>query len=385
MSAQLHSIPFGMPIIDDIEKNAVLEVLDSGVWVHGPQTKAFESAFASFTGAKHALALSSCTAGLHLAYFQMGIGPGDEVIMPAQTHVATVHAAELVGATPVFVDAETVTGNIDINAIEAAITPRTKALSVVHFLGVPVEMDRVMEIARRHNLKVIEDCALAVGSAYKGKHVGLWGDVGVFSFYPVKHMTTVEGGMLITNNTEIAEDIKLQRAFGVDRTVGERAIPGVYDVVKLGFNYRMNEVEAAVGCKQLERIQSFLKKRAENDSVLRKALQNIPEVRSLESGSANGTPTHYCHSVLLNEELKHKRTDIINSMKAKGIGTSVYYPKPVPHFTYYRDKYGYKTDTFPNASAISYGSLALTVGPHLTGDDMLIIARELQQTIKECK
>jgi perosamine synthetase len=170
----------------------------------------------------------------------------------AQTHVATAHAVELTGAKPIFVDAELRTGNIDIAAIEARITPRTRAIAVVHYLGVPVDMVPVNAIAKRHRLFVLEDCALAIGTRFDGIHAGLLGDAGCFSFYPVKHMTTAEGGMIITRDGAFAEKLRHIRAFGVDRHSGERKIPGVYDVTALGFNYRMNEIESAIGIEQVK-------------------------------------------------------------------------------------------------------------------------------------
>src|SRR4051812_15635691 len=163
----MRTIPFGKPIIGEEEKKAVLDVLSGPILVHGPKAKEFEAAFAQYTKAPYAVSVSSCTAGLHLAYFYLGLGPGDEVIVPAQTHTATVHAVELCGAKPIFIDAEGKTGNIDISQIERAVTPRTKALSIVHFLGMPVDMDAVMAIARKHKLFVVEDCALAIGTYYK--------------------------------------------------------------------------------------------------------------------------------------------------------------------------------------------------------------------------
>jgi len=175
------NIPFGKPILGDEEKQAVLEVMDSGILAHGKKIHEFEDAFAKFTGASAAAGLASCTAALHLFYFHLGIGPGDEVIVPAQTHTATAHAVELVGAKPVFVDAESRTGNIDIDQIEGAITGRTRAISVVHFLGMPVDMDRINAIAEKHDLRVLEDCALAIGTRFKGVHAGLLGGAGCFS------------------------------------------------------------------------------------------------------------------------------------------------------------------------------------------------------------
>jgi dTDP-4-amino-4,6-dideoxygalactose transaminase len=198
-------IPFGKPLIGSEEKAAVLEVLDGPVLVHGPKAQQFEDAFSEFTQAPHAVSVSSCTAGMHLIYFALGLGPGDEVIVPAQTHVATAHAVELTGAKAVFVDVDRETGNIDIGKIEQAITPRTKAVAVVHYLGVPVEMPRVKELTAKYDLFLLEDCALAPGAWLDGVHAGLHGDAGVFSFYPVKHLTTAEGGMIILKDGEMAD------------------------------------------------------------------------------------------------------------------------------------------------------------------------------------
>jgi dTDP-4-amino-4,6-dideoxygalactose transaminase len=205
---------------------------------------------------------------MHLVYHALGYGPGDEVIVPAQTHVATAHAVELTGARPVFVDADTETGNPDIEAIEAAVTSNTRAIAIVHYLGVPVDMPKVMAIAERHNLFVLEDCALAPGCFLDGIHAGLHGHAGCFSFYPVKHLTTAEGGMVILNDKALSEKLKLLKAFGVNRTHGERKIPGDYDVVGLGFNYRMSELHAAIGTKQVEKLPNFLQRRKHNFTQL---------------------------------------------------------------------------------------------------------------------
>jgi len=179
-------------MIGEEERRAVAEVLSGPILVHGPRATEFETAFAAYTEAPHAVSVSSCTAALHLSYFYLGIGAGDEVIVPAQTHTATAHAVELCGATPVFVDSEPETGNIDTEQVEQKITGRTKAISVVHYLGMPVNMARISDTAGRRGLFVVEDCALAIGTYFKGIHAGLHGDVGCFSFYPVKHMTTAE-------------------------------------------------------------------------------------------------------------------------------------------------------------------------------------------------
>ena len=205
---QLHrfsmNIPFGKPIIEEEEKSALMEVLNSPILVHGPKAIQFEKDFAEFTGADTAISVSSCTAGMHLIYFALGIGKGDEVIVPAQTHVATAHAVELVGAKAVFVDVFKDSGNINPNLVKESITSRTKAIAVVHYLGVPAAMEEIVKIAEEHNLFVLEDCALSPGAKIDNKHTGLLGDAGVFSFYPIKHLTTAEGGNDNIKNKKIS-------------------------------------------------------------------------------------------------------------------------------------------------------------------------------------
>lgn len=381
----MSNIPFGKPMIGDEEKRAVAEVLNGDILVHGPRAVEFEMRFKEFTGAPFAVSAASCTAAMHLFYFYAGIGPGDEVIVPAQTHVATAHAVELCGAKPVFVDAEKSTGNIDIDQIEPNINERTKVISVVHYLGMPVRMERIIEIAKRHNLLVLEDCALAIGTRYKGVHAGCWGDAGCFSFYPVKHITTAEGGMLITGNKDIAEKISKQKAFGLDRNVHERSLPGIYDVTMLGFNYRMSEIQAVLGIEQMKRVISFLEKREENYWELTKGLEHIDEITLLASSHGEYRSSYYCHSVILDDDLIRVKREIVNYLKERGVGTSVYYPKPVPHFTYYKEKYGYGDDLFPVAAWISRNSIALPVGPHLGLEDMRYIAATLKQSIERVK
>ena len=336
-------------MIGEEERCAVAEVLDGHILVHGPKAKEFEQAFGEFTHAPHAISVSSCTAGMHLIYFALGFGLGDEVIVPAQTHVATAHAVELTGARPIFVDVEPTTGNIDINKIETAITPRTRAITVVHYLGVPVDMPRVMEIAKKHDLFVLEDCALSPGATIEGIHTGLYGDAGVFSFYPVKHITTAEGGMVILKDAELAKQIKLKKAFGVDRTHGERKIPGLYDALELGFNYRMSEIHAAIGIEQVKKLPDFLAKRAENHHTLSELLRHVGGVSVLSAPHGRLHSSHYCLSSILDDDLASKRQEIMEALTSRGIGSSIYYPQPVPRMTYYRTKYGYDPSQFTHA------------------------------------
>jgi dTDP-4-amino-4,6-dideoxygalactose transaminase len=372
-------------MIGDAERQAVMDVLNGPILVHGPRAVAFEKAFAEWTGAPHAVSTASCTAALHLVYFYLGLGPGDEVIVPAQTHAATAHAVELTGAKPVFVDAERRTGNIDITQIEAALTPRTRAISLVHYLGMPVDMGAVSAIAKRRELFVVEDCALSLGSRYRGVHTGLLGDVGCFSFYPVKHITTAEGGMITTTRAEVAAKISRQKAFGVDRQHGDRKVPGVYDVTMLGFNYRMNEIEAAIGIEQVKRLDGILATRERNYRALHRSLREIDEIALLETSNGVFQSSYYCLSILLDKRLAALRFELVSKLNASGVGTSVYYPKAVPDLTYYREKYGFAPGSFPNASWISDASIALPVGPHLDEDDMAYIAQAVKAAITEVK
>jgi dTDP-4-amino-4,6-dideoxygalactose transaminase len=344
---------------------------------------AFEEEFARFMGGGYCVAVSSCTAALHLTYFQMGLGPGDEVIVPAQTHNATAHSVELVGARPVFVDCEPSTGNIDVARIEAAISSRTKAVSLVHFLGLPCDMDAILRIAARHGLRVVEDCALALGARYRGAHVGLIGDVGCFSFYPVKHITTGDGGMFVTRHKEVAAAVSKLRAFGVDRTHQERKIPGMYDVDALGLNYRMSEMQAALGRTQLARIDVILRRREENFNALKSALAGVRGIRVLDFVTPERSASRYCLSVVLEAGLARRRDEIVGKLNGAGVGTSVYYPHPVPRLGYYRRKYGYNAESYPNAAEISDGSIALPVGPHVNRDDVEYTATTLSRIVQD--
>jgi dTDP-4-amino-4,6-dideoxygalactose transaminase len=365
----VREVPFARPWLADADRDAVARVLHGHILTHGPECAAFEAEFARMMGPEaHAVTVSSCMAALHLAYLAFGVGAGDEVIVPAQTHVATAHAVEWVGATPVFVDCDPATGNVTAEAVAAAVTPRTRAISVVHFLGIPCDMPAVMAVAARHGLRVVEDCALAVGTRAGGRHVGLFGDAGCFSFYPTKHLTTAEGGMLVTRHPEIAERVARLRAFGVDRSHAERARPGIYDVPGLGLNYRMSELSAALGRAQLRRLDANLARRRANFARLRDALAARPGVRVLDARAPGMVNSHYCLGALLEGEGRRDR--VAAGLRAAGIGTSVYYPQPVPRMGYYRQRYGYDARRFPAASRISDHSIALPVGPHLGDDDI---------------
>ena len=369
-----YSIPFGKPLIEKEEKDAVSRVLKNPILVHGSKTPEFENLFSNFTKSKNSIAVSSCTAGMHLIYFSLGVGAGDEVIVSSQTHVATAHAVELTGAKAVFVDSNDTDGNIDIDKIIKKISKKTKAICVVHYLGIPSHMEKISKIARKNKLFLIEDCALALGSTINKKHVGLFGDAGVFSFYPVKHITSAEGGMIITNNNRLTKKLRLNRAFGVNRSHSKRKFPGLYNVPNLGFNYRMSELHAAIGCEQIKKIKRFLKIRKTNFLYLKKLLNKNKYLKIIDSTSRNFNNSYYCLTILLPREFRNFRSNIINHLQLKGVGYSIYYPHPVPRLEYYQKKYRYVSSEYTNASYFSDYSIALPVGPHLQKKDMNNIA-----------
>ena len=383
---ETRDIPFGRPWITEEDRQAVLEVLQGPILTHGPQCKAFEAEFGDFLGdGTHCVTVSSCMAALHLAYLQFGIGPGDEVIVPAQTHTATAHAVEGVGAMPVFVDCDPGTGNVTAEGTAAAITPKTKAISVVHFAGIPCDMDKIMTLAGQHGLKVIEDCAIALGARYLGRHVGLFGDAGCFSFYPVKHITTGEGGMFVSRHRTVVEGVSKLRAFGVDRSHTERNLPGMYDVPTLGFNYRMSEIQAALGRTQLHRIEENLKRRRSNFDALKQRLTPLPGLRVLDNTRSDLVSSHYCLVAVLEDGLAERRNEIAARLNQEGVGTSIYYPHPVPRMRYYREKYGYEATQFTRAAEISDHSLALPVGPHIQREDVEYMGDTLARILEEMR
>ena len=298
-------------------------------------------------GVQHAVTVSSCTTGLQLCLMAIGVKAGDEVIVPAETHVATAHVVEHLGARPIFVDVERATGNIDPAKIEAAITPRTRAIMVVHYLGLPCDMDRICALADERKIPIVEDCALAVGASYGDRRPGAIGLAGAFSFYPAKHITTLEGGMVTTNDDQMAARLRNLRAFGYDRALGERKIPGIYDVVALGHNFRMSEVQAAVGLGQLDQLDDFLATRRRNSEILIEGLSGIEGLVTFPLKNGKASSGCYCVNIVCDAS-RYDRNTMIERLNAAGVGTSVHYPVAVPLARYYREKYDCKPGDFPD-------------------------------------
>ena len=335
-----YKIPLFDLNFDEKEEHAVLETIQSKWISTGPKTAAFEEKFASMLKAKHAVALSNCTVSLHLALKLAGVQSGDEVICPSLTFVATVNSIRYVNAVPVFADVTSYENpTLDPEDIRRKITPKTKAIMVMHYGGFACDMDKIMQIALENNLKVIEDACHGPLSEYKGKKLGTIGDVGCFSFFSNKNISTGEGGMLITNNDEYASRTKLLRSHGMTTMSYERAKghSTAYDVVELGYNYRMDDIHSSIGLVQLDKIEADLNKRAEIRKLYVSLLSEIPGIiipfRDYTEFSSN-----YILPIVLKDGNVEKRDQIRAALAEEGIQTSMHYPA-VHRFSIYKEFY----------------------------------------------
>ena len=318
------------------EETAVLEVLRSRWLSMGSVTRQFEDEFAGFIGARHAIAVTNGTAALHLACLAIGVGPGDEVILPSLTFVATANAVRYTGATPIFADIESLDWlNISPSAIEACITERTRAILVVHYAGYACDMPAIMQIAKRHNLAVLEDSAHAIGSEVDGHALGTWGSIGCFSFFSNKNMTTGEGGMLTTDDDALAAHLRILRSHGMtslswDRHQGRASS---YDVVDLGHNYRIDEMRSALGRTQLKKLPLSNERRNQLTSRYRELLSDMAPDLHIPFQAGRGTSCYHIMPVLLPSGID--RAQFMEGMKTQGVQTSIHYP-PVHQFQIYQ-------------------------------------------------
>lgn len=345
-------ISIAKPIIGKEEQDAILEVLNSGQMVQGPRVREFEARFAEMCGVEHAIATSSGTTALHIAMLAHGIGASDEVITSPFSFIASANCALYVGARPVFVDIEPNYFTIDPTQIEARITPKTKAIVPVHLYGQACEMDAIMEIAQKHNLAIIEDACQAHGATYKGQKVGSFG-TACYSLYATKNITTIEGGMIVTNDAQVAEKARLFRNHGSPRT---------YEHVVLGYNMRMTDLSAAVGLVQIKNLDKWNAKRRENAAYLTEKLSQVegvvtPKVRELAG--------HVFHQYTIRIQ---DRDAAAQKLREKGVGVGVHYPTPIHRQPLYQEL-GY-TDVLPVAEAASREVLSLPVHPSLSAEDL---------------
>lgn len=354
-------IPPAKPEIGDEERDAVDRVMRSGMLAQGPEVAAFESEFAELVGGGHAVALNSGTSALHMAFLAAGIGPGDEVIVPSFSFAATANAVALTGATPVFADIELDTFNLDPAAVEAAITPATRAIMPVHLYGHPAAMGALGELAKRHDLLVFEDAAQAVAASLDGTPVGRFGIAASFSFYPTKNMTSGEGGMVTTPDAEIARQVRLLRNQGMERR---------YENEVVGFNTRMTDIHAAIGRVQLTKLAGWTAKRQANAAFLNEHLTGV-----VTPVTAPGA-VHVWHQYTI-RVVDADRDAFAEQLTARGVGSGVYYPTPIhrlPSFRLDRD--------LPATETAAAQALSLPVYPALTDGELETIVEAVNAVAK---
>ncbi len=358
-------IHMAKPQIGDEEKQAVLEVLDSGILAQGPRVKAFEEGFAEMCGVKYAVATSSGTTALHIAMLAHGIGEGDEVITSAFTFIASANSVLYAGAKPVFVDIDPRTFNLNPDLIEAAITPRTKAILPVHLYGLACDMDPILHLAERHGLIVIEDACQSHGAEYKGRKVGSFG-TGTFSLYPTKNITSGEGGMITTNDAGIDEKCRVLRQHGMRKR---------YYHDELGYNFRMTDIHAAIGLAQLKKLEKFNAVRQANAKFLSENLKGVV-VPYVPEGH-----THVFHQYTIRVP-DGKRDALRAYLQERGIGSEVYYPVPIHQQSFYVSELGYK-DHLPETERAAQEVLSLPVHAGLSSSDLEMIVATVNEFMGE--
>jgi len=375
------SYPITQPFFDEKEVENVRACLDSRWVTQGPRTKEFEALFSQRHGVKHALAVTSCTAALHLCTLALELGPGDEVVVPAFTWVTSANCAEFVGAGVRFADIDLQTFNLDPKAFQDAITPRTRAVVAVHLFGLPANMDEILNIAKRHSLFVIEDAACAIGATYRGRPLGGWGDAGAFSFHPRKVITTGEGGMVTTNRADLAEKIASLRNHGAAPNPGSVNAPQKpYDLGRynrLGFNFRLSDIQAAVGIAQMAKLDNLLEERRRLARRYTRLLDGLADI-AVPSVPEECGHTYQSYVVRVLEGGGRRRNRIMEELAAKGIQT-----RPGTHalhrLGYYAGKYGLRPEDFPNACLGEDTTITLPIFPGMTEADQDFVIRELKK------
>lgn len=361
-------IAIARPLIGQEEIDAVNEVLASGSLAQGAKVTELEEAFAEYCGTKYALAVSSGTAAIHAALHAAGVGTGDEVITVPFSFIATINPILMVGATPVLVDVEAETFCMDVSKLEQAITSKTKAIIPVHLYGQPANMDEINAIAKKHDLKVIEDSCQAIAATYKGKKAGNLGDLGCFSLYATKNIMCGEGGMITTNNEEYAKAIRSFRQHGM-------SAPYIYE--ELGYNYRLTDLQAAIGVEQLKKADKFTEGRQYNASGITKG---IGDIKGLVLPSIATERTHVFHQYTLRvtKDFSLSRDEFVEKLRENGVGAGVYYPRALhtyPHIA----KLGYKVGDFPVSEQVASEVVSLPVHPAVTDDDIKTIVKVIKE------
>lgn len=376
MQIRKEFLPFSRPSIGEDAIESVAESIRSGWVAMGPKVTQFEKTISEYVGSKYAISMNSATAGLHSSVMAMGIGKGDEVITTPMTFASTVNAIILAGARPVLVDIDRHSLNIDVNKIEQAVTPHTKAIIPVHFAGMPCDMDVIEEIAKKHNLMIIEDAAHAMGASYKGSRTGSdkgRGHVAVFSFHPTKNITTAEGGIVCTEDEEIAEYLSVFRQNGMSKGAWNRYSSSGnthYDVPVPGLKYQMSDIQAAIGLSQLKQLDSFNRRRREICEAYEKELSDCPGISFQQSAGYEHVHSRHIFPILVDTDtLKIDRDTFMQQMKERNIGTAIHY-NAIHLFSGYAKALGKKRGDFPEAEYVSDRILSIPLFPAMTDDDV---------------
>lgn len=377
-------LPFGSPLIEQPEIDEVVASLKSGWLGTGPKVHKFEEMFREYKGVKFAMALNSCTAALHLSMLALGLKPGDEVLVPTMTFASTANAVIHAGGKPVLADCKRDTMNIDPYDIERKITPKTKVIVPVHFAGRPCEMDKIMDIASKHNLKIVEDSAHAIEAEYKGRKTGTFGEIGCFSFYVTKNIITGEGGMAITDSEDYASKIKVLGLHGMSKDAWKRFNDEGYkhyQVVYAGFKYNMMDIQAAIGIHQLPRIARYWERRKKIWERYNEAFKDLPifAPAPIPEGVKH---SYHLYTLLLDiDKLKFSRDGFLDEMTKRNIGVGVHYIALHLH-PYYQESFGYRRGDFPNAEWISDRTVSLPLSAKLKDEDVEDVIEIVQQTLK---
>jgi dTDP-4-amino-4,6-dideoxygalactose transaminase len=377
-------LTFGAPLIGEEEIQEVVACLRSGWIGTGPRVAEFERQFREYRGTRHAIAVNSCTAGLHLSLLASGLRPGDEVITTPMTFCATVNAIIHAGLRPVLADVDPVTQNIDPVEVAKRITPRTRAILLVHFAGRPCDMRALLELARRHDLKIIEDCAHATEAMYDGRPVGSFGDFGCFSFYVTKNMTTGEGGMVVTNNDEAQAKVKTQALHGLTRDAWHRFGDSGYqhyEVVDCGFKYNMTDVQAAIGLHQLRRLEQNWVRRQAIWQCYSREFTGLPV--TLPADAEAGTRHSYHLFTLMIDPAACGRTrdQFVQSMTRCRIGVGVHYVS-IPEHPYYQQNFGWSPADFPHAARIGRQTVSIPLSARLTDQDVADVIEAVTHSLQ---
>lgn len=384
MLRQTDHIPFYIPWITNEDKKAVSEAIKSRWLTGGSRAIHFEKMFADYIGVEHAISASSCTAALHLAMRVLNIKPGDEVIVPVFTFAATANAPIFCGAKPLFADVNEKTFNISPEDILNRITRKTKAIIPVHYGGQPCDMKEILDIAEDYKLHVVEDCAHSLGSEYEGKKTGNLGTIGCFSFYPTKIITTMEGGMITTNDEHLARRLRILREHGMTKSASDRESDATwyYDVVDLGYNYRLNEVQAALGISQLKRVEEGIERRIEAAHYYTKKLSLDGITPPYED--PNRSHIFHLYVIKIQKDVAGiTREELFGKLQNNGIGVSVHYT-PLHLLSFYKKFLSDNSNTFPVAEQVCEQILSLPLFPTLSKKNIDVITEKIEKIIK-CK